>query len=72
MPRKFRELNHKRLQRAFEPLTLGEKQLLMLGLWVIGERDQVDFKLMGEWKLLCAQLKLAAAGDENETNPHQP
>jgi hypothetical protein len=43
---------------------LGEKQLLMLGLWVIGERNQVDFKLMGEWKLLCAQLKLAAAGDK--------
>lgn len=41
----------------WDAFTLAEKQLLQLGLWIIGERNQVDFKLMHDWRRLCDQLK---------------
>jgi len=41
-------------------MTLGELQLLQLGLWVIGEESRVDFKLMGTYDALLRKLRDAA------------
>lgn len=45
----------------FDNLTLGEIQLLQLGLWVIGERNQVDEKQVADYSRLLRQLGSAAA-----------
>lgn len=55
MAKKFSELHHKR----WDHFTLGELQLIKLGLEVIGERNQVDFKLTGDQLRLRTQLKVA-------------
>lgn len=40
-------------------LTLGELQLVALGLWVIGEENRVDLQLMPEYRGLCARVQVA-------------
>ena len=55
MPKKFSELHHKR----WDHFTLGELQLLKLGLEVIGERNQVDFNLTGDCLRLRTQIGVA-------------
>lgn len=52
MSKKFSTLHHKR----WDNFTLGELQLLSLGLAVIGERNQVDFGLLREQFRLRTQL----------------
>ncbi len=41
-------------------MTLGELQLLQLGLWVIGEENRVDFKLMPTYDALLEKLRTAS------------
>ena len=60
MPKPFRDLTRKKYQRLFNELTLGEVQLLLLGLWVIGDQNRVDLQLLLEFQTLVAQLKIAA------------
>ena len=60
---RFHDLPRKRLQKAFVPLSLAERQLLLLGLWVIGEENRVDPRLIVEWRALCGQLHLANEQD---------
>jgi hypothetical protein len=46
-------------QRGFEGFTLGELQLMLLGLWVLGENEQVDKGLIADWRGLIARLRIA-------------
>lgn len=55
MAKRFSELHHKR----WNNFTLGELQLIQLGLWVLGEENRVDFKLVGDHLRLRTQLKVA-------------
>lgn len=44
---------------GFTGFTLGELQLLALGLWVLGEQDRVDRELLIDHSGLCARLLVA-------------
>ena len=55
MAKKWSEIHHKR----WDHFTLGELQLLQLGLWIIGEQNRVDFNLVGDQFRLRTQLKTA-------------
>jgi hypothetical protein len=46
----------KRVEKALQPLTLAELQLLMLGIWVIGEENRVDPRVMAEYGWLSKSL----------------
>jgi hypothetical protein len=54
-----------RIRGAFAKLTLGERQLLLLGLWIIGEQDRVDPRLLEEW----GWLKNALASLSSKEKP---
>ena len=57
---------------AFRALSLGEVQLLLLGLWVIGEENRVDPRLEAEygWMLnALAALAQGTAGHVLESTP---
>jgi hypothetical protein len=43
----------------FDQFSLGELQLLALGLWVLGEQERVDRGLVADWQGLVARIQLA-------------
>lgn len=51
-----------RIEQAFSVLSLGEVQLLLLGLWVIGEENRVDPRVETEYGWLLNALNAQAQG----------
>jgi len=51
-----------RMRGALNKLTLGEQQLLLLGLWVIGEQNRVDPRLLEEHEWLVNALASLSSG----------
>lgn len=71
------DLHHReRVTAAFSALSLGEVQLLLLGLWVIGQENRVDPRLNAEYGWLLNALSAASQGtaqqvfDEQAGLPH--
>jgi hypothetical protein len=60
--RKIEQQHRERIQQAFSVLSLGEIQLLLLGLWVIGEENRVDPRLETEYGWLLNSLAALAQG----------
>lgn len=57
------EQHHReRIRLALAPLSLGETQLLLLGLWVIGEENRVDPRMQAEYGWLLNALNAQARG----------
>ncbi len=57
------EKSHRlRLRAALSTLSLAEVQLLLLGLWVIGEENRVDPRLNTEYGWLTNSLTSQAQG----------
>lgn len=56
------ELHRLRLKVAFSTLSLAEIQLLLLGLWIIGEENRVDPRLNAEYGWLLNSLTGLAQG----------
>ena len=57
------EITHReRLARVFSELSLAEIQLLLLGLWVIGEENRVDPRVNTEYGWLLNALSEQAQG----------
>lgn len=52
-----------RIRQCVASLSLGEVQLLLLGLWVIGDENRVDPRLETEYRWLITGLRARA----NET-----
>jgi hypothetical protein len=53
------ELREQSNGAGFAGFTLGELQLLLLGLWILGEENRVDQGLMREHGSLTARLSIA-------------
>ena len=51
-----------RMRGALKKLSLGEQQLLLLGLWVIGEQNRVDPRLLEEHAWLVNSLTALSSG----------
>ncbi len=68
------ETHHReRLRVAFEHLSLAEVQLLLLGLWIIGEENRVDPRLNTEYGWLLNTLTVNAQGTGGAViNDHGP
>lgn len=60
--RKIESQHRERIRQAFSVLSLGEVQLLLLGLWVIGEENRVDPRVEIEYGWLLNELNGAAQG----------
>lgn len=51
-----------RIKQAFSVLSLAEVQLLLLGLWVIGQENRVDPRVETEYGWLLNELNAHAQG----------
>jgi len=54
--------HRERIIATFSTLSLGEVQLLLLGLWIIGEENRVDPRLNAEYGWLLNSLASLAQG----------
>ena len=54
--------HRERIKQAFSVLSLGEVQLLLLGLWVIGAENRVDPRMETEYGWLLNGLNEHAQG----------
>lgn len=63
--REIERQQRERIRKAFSVLSLGEVQLLLLGLWVIGEENRVDPRIETEYGWLLNALSAQAQGTFN-------
>ena len=61
-----------RIRAALTTLSLAEVQLLLLGLWVIGEENRVDLRIETEYGWLLNELSAAAQGTAGNVLSNTP
>lgn len=59
---KIEQYHRDGIRSALAALSLGEIQLLLTGLWVIGEENRIDPRQQAEYGWLLNELAAAAQG----------